>query len=180
MCVGGLWAGPYLRDIHHLSIGRMSTALLGMVITFNLATLAYGPLDRLLNTRKGVVLGGATVTTTALAALALAPALTLWQAVLLLHLIALGAPFYVVLTAHCRSLVPDRLVGRAITTLNLVSLTAAFLMQWLTGLIMSGFSDGTGLGSLFGYRVVFAVVALLLIGSAAIYGRTPDRPPRPG
>jgi len=180
MCVGGLWAGPYLRDIHGLSTTGMSTALLGMVIVFNLATLAYGPLDRLFNTRKRVVLGGAGITTAGLAGLALAPELTLWQAIVLLHVIALGAPFYVVLTAHCRALVPDALVGRAITTLNFVSLSGAFLMQWLTGLIMSGFSDGRGLGSLLGYRMVFAVVALLLIGSAAIYARTPDRPPRAG
>jgi MFS family permease len=177
MCLGGLWAGPYLRDVHGLGATAMSAVLLSMVVAFNLATLGYGPLDRIFATRKGVVLAGAAITTAALAGLALLPGLTLWPALALLHLAAMGAPFYVTLTAHCRGFVPDARAGRAITLLNLVSLVGAFLAQGLTGLIMSAFAGSDGLGSPEGYRAVFGFVALLLVVSSWGYARAADRPP---
>ena len=42
-CVGGLWAGPYLQDVHGQSGEQASVVLLGLVVAYNLGTLAYGP-----------------------------------------------------------------------------------------------------------------------------------------
>jgi len=127
-----------------------------------------------------VVLGGAGISAAALLALAVPASLPFWAALVLLHLVALGTPFYVTLAAHGRSFVPDHQAGRAITLLNLLALTGTFTAQWLTGLIMSALADGTGLGSPLGYRAVFAFVALLLVLAGSLYSRAPDRPPRPG
>jgi MFS family permease len=179
MCVGGLWAGPYLRDMHGFGSTGMSAVLLSLAVVFHLATLAYGPLDRIFATRKGVVLAGAGITTAGLAGLALVPDLALWPALALLHLVAIGAPFYVTLTAHCRGFVADGRAGRAITLLNLVALVGAFMAQGLTGLIMSALAGGDGLGSAEGYRAVFGFVALLLLASSWSYARAADRPPPP-
>lgn len=178
MCVGGLWAGPYLRQVHGLSETAMSLVLLSMMVLLNLSTLAYGPLDRLLNTRKAVVLAGAALTTVPLVALALIPVLDLRQAVALLHLVALGAPFYVTLAAHCRAFAPEALAGRVIALLNLLALTGAFVGQWLTGLVVAAFANGAGESAL-GYRAAFGLVALLVLAPSLIYARTPDRPPHP-
>jgi predicted MFS family arabinose efflux permease len=44
-CVGALWAGPYLEEVHGLGREQASFVLLGLVVTYNLGTLGYGPLD---------------------------------------------------------------------------------------------------------------------------------------
>jgi predicted MFS family arabinose efflux permease len=176
--IGGLWAGPYLRDSHGLTQQELSFVLLGMVLALHLGTLAYGPLDRLFNTRKGVVLGGAGSMTLAIVALALLPAGRLWTAVALLHLIAISSPFYVTLAAHCRGFVPAHRAGRAITMMSLFGLSGAFLSQWITGLIVELFSAADGTGSDLAYRLVFGFVALLVATAATIYARAPDVPPR--
>ena len=73
MCVGGLWAGPYLQVVHGLDPVAASWVLLAMITTANIGTFVYGPLDRWLGGRRKVVLGGALATMVMLAALALWP-----------------------------------------------------------------------------------------------------------
>jgi MFS family permease len=178
-CIGGLWAGPYLRDSFGLSQQQLSYVVLGMVLALHAGTLAYGPLDRLFNTRKWVVLGGAGIMTLAIVALALVPAGRLWTAVALLHLIAFTSPFYVTLAAHCRGFVPAHGAGRAITTMNLFSLSGTFISQWLTGVIVELFAAADGTGSDLGYRLVFAFIAVVVVTASILYRRAPDVPPRP-
>ena len=175
--VGGLWAGPYLREVHGLSAAGASTLLLSMLLAMNLSTLGFGPLDRLLGTRKGVVLGGAALVSLALGTLALLEAPGLWTALVLLHLTALGVPFYVTLAAHCRAFVPEGEAGRLIGVLNLLALIGAFAAQWLTGLIVDALAEPGRIGSAAGYRAAFGTVALLTLGASLIYLRAPDRPP---
>jgi predicted MFS family arabinose efflux permease len=177
---GGLWAGPYLREVHGLSPTRTSSVLLGMMLLMNVSTLVYGPLDRFFDTRKRVVLAGAGLTATALLGLALIPALPFWAALMLLHLMALGSPFYVTLAAHCRAFVPEAEAGRLIGVLNLLALVGAFVGQWSTGLIVSALADSGRIGSEAGYRAAFGAIALLVLGAALIYRRAPDRPPSGG
>jgi predicted MFS family arabinose efflux permease len=178
ICVGGLWAGPYLQQVHGLSETGMSWVLLSLMVALNLSTLGYGPLDRLLNSRKTVVLAGAALTTAALAGLALAPAPGLWQALVLLHLVAIGSPFYVTLAAHCQAFAPQAQAGRVIALLNLLALTGAFAGQWITGLLVGAFADAGGSGSGLSYRAAFGFVALLVLAPALLYARAPDLPPR--
>src|SRR3546814_862052 len=80
--------------------------------------LGYGPLDRRFNTRKGVVAGGASTTATILAVLALLDQPPAWLASALLILLGLVGHYGVVIVAHGRSLFPDRLIGRGVTTVN--------------------------------------------------------------
>ncbi|MGB0912899.1 MAG: MFS transporter, partial [Phaeobacter italicus] len=54
----GLWIGPYLSDVFNMSRADVGLASLAMGIAMILGTFAYGPMDRLLGTRKGVILGG--------------------------------------------------------------------------------------------------------------------------
>ena len=177
-CVGGLWAGPYLQAVHGLDPAEASYALLGMVTTFNLGTLAYGALDRWLGSRQRVVLGGSLAAAALIALLALWPSPGLIAVLWLMHLFALAAPFYVTLTAHSRGFVPLDRAGRLITTLNLCALLGAFCAQGLTGLLV-GLAGGEGLGNAAGYRMAFGFVALMLLGALLIYRQAPERPGEP-
>jgi predicted MFS family arabinose efflux permease len=176
MCTGGLWAGPYLRDVHDLSRDQASYVLLGMVLMLNLGTLVYGPLDRWFGTRRGVVLAGAGSSMLILAALASLPEPSLWLVVALLLGLGLASPFYVTLTAHGRSFVPLERAGRLVTTINLSALGVAFLAQWLSGLLIGLTGAGQALGSALGYRMVFALLAAMLLAAFFAYRLTPERP----
>lgn len=147
MCVGGLWAGPYLQDLHGFSRDQASYVLFGMVAMLNLGTLAYGPLDRIFGTRRGVVLAGAGASALTLGALAALPQPPLWLVILLLHVLGLVTPFYVTLTAHARSFVPLERSGRLITTISLFALSAAFAAQWLSGSLVGLGRTGDAIGS---------------------------------
>jgi predicted MFS family arabinose efflux permease len=176
MCTGGLWAGPYLRDVHGLSRDQASYVLLCMVLMLNLGTLVYGPLDRWFGTRRGVVLAGAGTSTLILAALAGLPAPPFWLAVTLLLALGLTSPFYVTLTAQARSFVPLERTGRLVTTINLFALGLAFAAQWLSGFLVGATGTGQGLGSALGYRLVFALLAGMLVAALSIYRLAPERP----
>ena len=173
-CVGALWAGPYLREVHGLGQEQASFVLLGLVVTYNLGTLGYGPLDHWFGTHKRVVAAGATASALCLAVLALWPWLPFWPAVVVLHLAMLALPFYVTLTAQIREFVPAQRLGRAITSLYLFGLSAAFLAQWLTGLLIGLTADPGRIGSPFGYRLVFGFLAVVLLAALLVYRRAPE------
>jgi predicted MFS family arabinose efflux permease len=176
MCVGGLWAGPYLQVVHGLDPVAASWVLLAMITTANIGTFIYGPLDRWLGGRRKVVLGGALATMVMLAALALWPDPELWLAIAMLLLLAVVSPFYVTLTAHSSNFVPVERAGRVLTTINLFGLGSAFVAQWLTGLLVALPDPGAGLGTEPGFRLAFGFLALMLLGAIAAYRATPERP----
>lgn len=178
LTVGGLWAGPYLRDVHALSRTQSSYVLLAMMMALYLGYMAYGPLDRIFNTRKWVVLGGVTAMLLCLTALAALPNLPLAAVVALLVTFAFCSPFFVTLAAHCRGFVPDERIGRAIACINVMGLASVFVLQVAAGVVVEGARAAESAGADQGYRLVFAMVALVLLVTAAIYTRVRDVPVR--
>lgn len=178
LTVGGLWAGPYLRDVHALSNTESSYVLLAMMMALYLGYMAYGPMDRIFNTRKWVVLGGVTGMLICLLALAVLPGLQLAMVVTLLVTFSFCSPFFVTLAAHCRGFVPDDRVGRAIACINVMGLVSVFVMQVAAGALVEGVGDATGAAAGGGYRLVFAMVALVLMVTGAVYTRVRDIPVR--
>ena len=172
----GLWAGPYLAEIHHLDPVARGNALMGLVVAMTVAAFAYGPLDRLLRTRRGIVAAGNWVTAAALALLAAAPAMPLAAAIALL-MIVVGFGFnYAVLMAHGKAFVPPHLLGRGVTVMNLYFIGGVGLMQVGTGRLM-GWARAEQLDPVTAYRLLFATLAAALIGSLLIYRLAEDAPP---
>ena len=56
--VQGLWGGPFLREVHGLTIIESGNVLLAAVIAYQVGMLIFGPLDRMLDTRKWIAIGG--------------------------------------------------------------------------------------------------------------------------
>lgn len=173
--IGGLWAGPYLREVHGLNQTDAGYMLLVMVLAHNAGIMGYGPLDRIFNSRKKVVLGSCAAMIATLGVLALMPDPPLWVALLILVLFCVTAPFFVILAAHCRGFVPDHHAGRAITGMSLVGVGMIFLIQWITGYIVDFAADDAETA----YRLVFATVAGLVLVAALFYARVRDIPPLP-
>jgi predicted MFS family arabinose efflux permease len=169
MTVGGLWAGPYLRDLYALEDTEASTVILAMVLAYNAGAMLYGFLDRLLGTRKWLVLGGAATTMATYGYLALDPTPPLPVTIILLVVGSLAGPYFIALAAHCRGFVPAARAGRTVTMMSLVGIAGIFVMQWTTGLLIGTFEGAAGENGETGYRMVFIIPVTMLALCSLLY-----------
>jgi predicted MFS family arabinose efflux permease len=165
----GVWGGPYLYDVHKLDGVQRGNVLLAMGVAQTLGILAYGPMDRVLHSRKKVVFAGAILSALVLAALALVPQPPLWLAVTLLVAACFLCAFGTVIVAQGRTLFPDRLGGRGVTTVNMAQCLGLTVLPALTGYIVEAFG-----ASDLAYRYVFATLAAGLVIGLIPYSRSPD------
>lgn len=175
----GLWGGPYLHDIHGLDAVGRGNVLLAMGAAQIAGILSFGPLDRLFNTRKWLVAAGSAGTISVLMTLALLKGPPAWLAIFLLVLLCYVTTYSLVIVAHGRSLFPDHLAGRGITTVNLAQVFGCAFLPVTTGAIVNAF-PGSGAGyAEDAYRLAFGFIALCLALGCAWYLRGPDSKPRP-
>ena len=171
----GLWAGPFFSAVYGLEPVERGNALLVMAAAMSAGAMAYGPLDRLLKTRKWIVFAGVLVTALCFAGLAL-PGLPLSGAVILMGLLGGFGMTYGVLMAHGRSFVPDHLLGRGITLLNVLFIGGAGVLQPLSGALMSALKDHPPAEA---YATLHILFAGLLVAGLAVYLFARDNPPKP-
>ena len=111
----GLWAGSYLNDVHGLRGVDRGNALLGLNIVLLGSVLLFSHVERWLDSRKTAVLGGGCLAVARLIVLALVPDLGLWAALGLLGLFTVASAFFMLIHAHARAILPDRLIGLGLT-----------------------------------------------------------------
>jgi len=176
----GLWAGPYLHDVHGLDgVGR-GYVLLAMAAAQTVGMLWLPPLERRFNTRKGVILAGAGVVVGILVALSALPAPPLWLAVCLLVLLCGASTYSPIIIAHAASLTPVHLRGRGSAAANLGQVTGSFLLPVVSGLI-AGLFEQTAMGyPPIAYRLIFGFLALALGTGMLVYSRAQDLKPSAG
>jgi predicted MFS family arabinose efflux permease len=168
----GLWVGPYYTDVFGADAGRIGTVTLVMGLAMIAGNFAYGPMDRIFGTRKGVIVGGNLVVLGAFFALWAAPANAGWLPIVMIVLIgAFGATFPVVM-AHGRAFLPAHLMGRGVTLINLFGIGAAGLVQVATGRIHAA---GAGLTAPVQYASVFLFLAAVTAAGLVIYAFSKDR-----
>ena len=170
----GLWAGPDFSSVFGREPVARGNALRGMAAAMSAGAMAYGPLDRLLGTRKWVVFGGVAITALCFAALAI-PGLSLTTAIVTMGLLGGFGMTYGVLMAHGRSFVPDHLLGRGITLLNVLFIGGAGVLQPLSGALMKRLADTPPEQA---YAMLHLIFAGLLGLSLTIYLFARDNPPK--
>jgi predicted MFS family arabinose efflux permease len=176
--VQGLWGGPFLREVHGLSAIAAGNVLLVAVMSYQFGVLAFGPLDRLLDTRKWIAAGGTVVIISILATLALASHPPIWVPVGAIIVIGFFSASSTMVMTHGRGTIPERLIGRGIATINTVVMLGVACMQTLSGIIVGAFEPlADGARSETAYRALFAVLTLVLIAAVAIYSRSRDVKP---
>ena len=169
----GLWAGPYFAHVHGLEPVARGNALLVMAAAMSAGAMAYGPLDRLFGTRKWIVAGGVGLTAASFLALGrLDPGLA--AATVLMGLIGAFGMTYGVLMAHGRSFVPDHLLGRGITLLNVLFIGGAGLLQPISGAFMTAMA---GQPPDEAYAMLHTSFGTLLVLALAIYLVSADARP---
>ncbi|QWG22637.1 MFS transporter [Bradyrhizobium sediminis] len=173
--VQGLWGGPFLREVHGMSAIEAGNVLLAAVVTYQFGMLAFGPLDRLLDTRKWIAIGGSLVVIALLAILALASQPPAWVPVAAILGIGFFSASSTMVLTHGRGIIPDRLIGRGMSTLNTSVMLGVACMQTLSGVIVGAFEPlAGGARSETAYRALFGVLTLVLIVAVAIYSRSSD------
>ena len=165
----GLWAGPYLAHVHGVDLATRGHILLAMALAQLIGILSYGPLDRIFDTRKWIIVPGATASILCLAALALVPGMPKPAAVALLILFTGVTSYAVVIVAHGRSLFPDHLVGRGVTTVNIAQVLGLTALPLLSGAIIGGFPAPGAVSPEIAYRWAFGAIGLTLAAGLAIY-----------
>jgi predicted MFS family arabinose efflux permease len=177
LTVMGIWAGPYLFDVYGLDgIGR-GNILLIMGLAQIIGVFCYGPLDRLVGSRKSVVIMGASLTIATLVAMALIKQPPLWLAVLLLILVTFVASYGVVIVSQGRALFPANLAGRGATTVNMAQLLGLMGLPIVTGLIVGAFPQTGGVLPEIAYRAAFAALAAGNLCGLLVYLRSIDSRP---
>ena len=142
----------------------------------SLGAMVYGPLDRLFNTRKWVILPGSLITAAAFILLALAaPGLT--AAIILIAIIGACGMTYGVLMAHARAFFPDRILGRGITLMNVLFIGGAGILQPISGAIVARM-EANGSDAIATYSAIHLLFGMLLAAASAIYLFSRDMPPQ--
>jgi predicted MFS family arabinose efflux permease len=176
--VQGLWGGPFLREVHGLSAIEAGNVLLAAVIAYQIGMLVFGPLDRLLDTRKGIAMGGSMVIISILATLGLASRPPIWLPIGAILGIGFFSASSTMVMAHGRGIFPDRLIGRGMATMNTAVMLGVACMQSVSGIIVGAFEPlAGGARTETAYRALFAVLTVTLIVAAAIYSRSQDVKP---
>ncbi len=165
----GLWAGPYLAHVHGMDGPARGNVLLAMAAAQLVGILAFGPLDRRFDTRKWIVVPGALASVLLLGALAAVPSMPRGAAVALLVLFTGVTSYSVVIVAHGRSLFPDRLLGRGVTTVNVAQVVGLTVLPLLTGPIVGAFPAPGAVSPEIAYRCAFGAIALTLAVGLAVY-----------
>ena len=170
----GLWSGPYLENVFNansLAIGRVTLA---MGVAMIIGSIIYGPLDKVLNTRKWIIFIGNLVTLSAIALLALDPKSSFLQASVLFVVVGVFGTGYGVLMAHGKSFIPKELTGRGVTLLNFTTIFGAGAMQYITGAVANSQPNPTSAES---YQSVFLTYVLMSGIALFIYLFSKDAKP---
>lgn len=173
--IRGLWAGPYLNDMYNASGLMIGQVTLFMAIAMIVGSLAYGPMDRLANTRKWVIFIGNAIVLTMLIVLITKPTSSINMTTILFIVIGIAGTSYGVLMAHGRAFIPSHLVGRGVTLLNFCSIFGAGVMQFASGQIIGKQDDPSAPES---YQLLFGVYAAALGAALAIYLFSRDAKPK--
>ena len=174
LAVVGLWAGPYLNDVHGLDGVTRGNVLLVLNVAMLVGVMSFSGIERWINSRKWTIGGGALLSVALLLVLALSPNLELWVAATLLVLFGLTSAYIMLIHAHARAVLPDHLVGRGLTLQNLAVFLGVFVIQSITGFIVGGFGVENGAAPEAAYRAVFGFLAVVTLGAVAVYLRADD------
>ncbi len=174
LCIRGLWAGPYLADVHGLGTIERGNMLLLMTVAMLIGNVGFGPLDRIFDSRKRVVVAGAALTASSLLALALVPHPPLALAMGLLCALGLACNYVVTILAQGRALFPERLVGRAITLMNAVNFLGGTFLLLSSGHLIRAFPMVDAKTPEMAYRALFGALAAMVALMLVFYLRSRD------
>lgn len=156
----GLWAMPYLADVHGLPALQRSYCLISMVAGMSLGPLTYGFIDHRSKARWRVITLGALLVAGAFLALAFVGQFHWILATALAALICGASTFFLLIISHAQMMFRPSYAGRVVSTIGVISLAGVFVVQSGSALILGLFPADGMTASPLGYRVLFVLMAL--------------------
>lgn len=164
----GLWVGPFFTDVFGLQPVARGNAVLVMAIAMSAGAFLYAPADSLGLDRKWLVVVGSSLTAGLFILLAALGAESMGLAIVILALAGAAGMTYVQLIAHARQFFPEALLGRGISTMNLLYFGGAGLLQPLSGFVV-GALKARGQTPAEIYGGLHLMFGLLLAAATAVY-----------
>lgn len=172
--IRGLWAGPFLEDSFGSTAAQIGVATMIMGLAMVVGSAMWGPIERVLKTRKWVVFGAATMGAVATIILSQFGGQGYWLTVCLLVAIGLAGTAFPLIVAHARAYYPDHLMGRGMTLINLFGIGGVGVMQMASGRIFAVTqASGADLGT--SYSTVFLTFGGFVLIGLVLYAFSRDR-----
>ncbi|MBD3679148.1 MAG: MFS transporter [Rhodobacteraceae bacterium] len=170
--IRGLWVGPMMSDVHDMDAAGIGWVSLAMGLAMVAGNFVYGPLDRLLGSRKWGVFGGNVLAFGCLLALGLWPAMGSWSVAIWLAALGFVGASYPAVMAHGRAFFPPHMVGRGVTLLTLFAIGGTGVLQVVTGWLFAGFPGPPATAP---YSAIFLFFAILVAVALVLYLFAEDR-----
>ena len=168
--VRGLWVGPYMLEVHGLDAITRGNILFLFAALGTAGIFVSGQLAGKLGTPRPVVISFATITAVTMVIMALWPGPSVPLFVLVVSLFAFLSNFYPAVLAHGQATFPDRLRGRALTTVNFAVFVGVGVTQVVTGFLINAFpADAQGAHPEEAYRLMYAWLAAIGIIGTIVY-----------
>lgn len=174
--VVGLWAGPWLTDVHGAGLQTRGAILLGAALAQIVGLFAWGFADRYVRSYVKAILVGSSLSAMLLIVAAIVP-LGLWGAGIWLAVFGFCIAYTPIVTALGKSLFPEHLTGRGITLMNIGTMGGAFALQTATGYAVSLFARADGAYPAAAYQVTFGLLGVALGAAILLFLRVADRHP---
>ncbi|MFG6079722.1 MFS transporter [Paracoccus litorisediminis] len=161
-CIRGLWAGPYLAQVFDASDRLIGWVTLGMGLAMVTANLAVGRIVRIFGSDKRTSIANTLLLCLVLGTLALAPGASLPLSAMLLVMVCISDSSYSLIMSHGRVFIPQHLVGRGITFLNMISISGVGVMQFLSRPVYLAASGAHPPAAAYGYIFLFFLIPLAI------------------
>ena len=168
----GLWAGPYLNEVFAASAASIGLVTLVMSVAMAAGNFIFGPLDRLIASRKAIVLGGNVCGVISVGLLILFAGNSIAVSAILLAMIGLSAGTFVVIIAHAKTFFPEHLMGRGVTLLNLFGIGGVGVFQSLSGRVYN--EAAIRLEPVAAHQVLFGFFGCALLLGCIVYAFSRD------
>jgi sugar phosphate permease len=173
--VQGLWAGPYLMEVHGFSGKEAGNVLAMIAVGFIFGAPLLGHMSDRIRSRKLVIFWGLLGYTGAFFSLIMiADSIDMWT----LYLVFFGFGFFgasgIISYAQVKELFPMRISGTVMASANFFAMAGAALFQHLMGAVIQRYSRGTHGYAQEGYSAVFLIGALIMIITLVFYQLTLD------
>ncbi len=171
LAFAGLWAVPYLTDVHGMTRGEATAHTTLMLVCFALSSLATGKLSDRLGRRRALMLGFGLVHVLCWAPWILGGALPRAATLALFALVGASAPGFTLSWASVKDVNPPALAGTAMAVVNTGVFLGPTLYQPLVGWVL----DRSGFRAAMAVLAAFSAMGLV----AAVFVReTVSRPAR--
>lgn len=168
----GLWAGPYLDEVFGATAASIGIVTLVMSVAMAAGNFIFGPLDRIIPSRKAIVMGGNIAGVVSVGLLILFAGNSVILSAALLAAVGVCGATFVVIIAHAKTFFPEHLMGRGVTLLNLFGIGGVGIFQSLSGRVYNSVS--AGLEPVAAYQVLFSFFGAALLVGCVVYAFSRD------